>query len=154
MEGTFGVDKFVRLNLPVNLTLSGNYVYQSAVDFDPNLSPYAVQGPYGILNLSAGIIDADERYDVSFFVNNVTDKHYVGGMLDQTARWGNKVAITGLWDQGRGSLRRDPPALQVLSQKHRRCCPRRRPTEQSRTEAQEPHCYCIAPPLIQPVLFD
>ena len=36
---------------------------------------------------------------MSFFVNNVTDKHYVGGMLDQTARWGNKVAITGLWNR-------------------------------------------------------
>ena len=98
-KGTVGLDKLVRLNLPFNLTLNGNYVYQSAVEFDPNLSPYLIQGAYGILNLSAGIIDQDERYDVSLFVNNATDKHYVGGMLDQTARWGNKIAVTGLWNR-------------------------------------------------------
>jgi iron complex outermembrane receptor protein len=63
------------------------------------LSPFAIQGAYGILNLSAGIIDQSDRYDVTIFVDNATDKHYVGGMIDETARWGNKVAITGLWNR-------------------------------------------------------
>jgi iron complex outermembrane receptor protein len=93
------VDKLIRLNLPVNLTLNGNYVYQSPVNFDPNLSPYAVQAGYGILNLGVGVVDQNDHYDVTLFLNNATDKHYVSGILDQTARWGGKLALTGNWSR-------------------------------------------------------
>ena len=28
-----------------------------------------------------------------------TTKHYVSGIIDQTARWGNKLALTGNWSR-------------------------------------------------------
>jgi iron complex outermembrane receptor protein len=98
-KGNIGVDKRFHVNLPVDLVVNGNYVYQSEVGFDPNLSPFAVQGAYGIFNLGVGVIDRDNRYDVTLFMNNAFDKHYVSGMIDQTARWGGKLALTGNWSR-------------------------------------------------------
>jgi len=51
------------------------------------------------MNFGVGLIDRDDRYDVTLFVNNAFDKHYVSGIIDQTARWGNKLALTGNWSR-------------------------------------------------------
>ena len=98
-KSNLGVEKRFRLNLPVDVTFNANYVYQSATDFDPNLSPYAAQGAYGIFNVGAGVADRDDRYDVTLFLNNAFDKQYLSGMIDQTARWGGKLALTGNWSR-------------------------------------------------------
>lgn len=91
-----GLDKTLQYeNLPVDIKLSANYNYQTSVNFDPNGNPIAVQSAYGITNLNATLLDRAGRYDVSFFVNNAFDKHYVAGMTDQGARWGNLPALTG-----------------------------------------------------------
>jgi iron complex outermembrane receptor protein len=98
-KGTIGLEKIIRLEAPFDLTLNGTYMYQTEVMFDPNLSPFAVQDAYGILNFNIGIIDRDERYSVTAFVNNALDERYVSGITDQTARWGNKLALTGNWSR-------------------------------------------------------
>ena len=98
-KGTVGAEQRFRMNLPVDVVVNGNYQYQTAVIFDPNLSPFAVQPGYGILNLGIGAADKDDRYDVTLFVNNVFDKHYLSGITDQTARWGGKLALTGNWSR-------------------------------------------------------
>ncbi|MDB5918958.1 MAG: tonB dependent receptor family protein [Massilia sp.] len=91
-----GVDKTVQFeSLPFDLKFNANYNYQTAVNFDPNGNPIAVQRAYGIVNLSTNLIDRAGRYDVSFFVNNLANTHYVAGMTDQGARWGNLSALTG-----------------------------------------------------------
>jgi iron complex outermembrane receptor protein len=92
----FGLDKTVQMeSMPFDLKLSANYNYQTAVNFDPNGNPIAVQGAYGIANLNATLLDRSGKYDVSFFVNNALDRHYVAGMTDQGSRWGNLAALTG-----------------------------------------------------------
>jgi iron complex outermembrane receptor protein len=98
-KGNIGIDKRFRMNLPVDFIVAGNYVYQTEVFFDANLSPFARQGAYGLLNLSLGVLDQDDRYDISLFVNNALDKQYVSGMIDQTARWGGRLALTGNWSR-------------------------------------------------------
>jgi len=98
-KGNIGLEKRIRLNLPVDLSMNGNYVYQSATTFDPNLSPYATQAGYGIVNFGVGVVDRDDRYDVTLFLNNAFDKRYISGAIDQTARWGNKLAIVGQWSR-------------------------------------------------------
>ena len=44
-------------------------------------------------------MDQDDRYDITLFVNNAFDKQYVSGIIDQTARWGGKLALTGNWSR-------------------------------------------------------
>lgn len=98
-KGTIGAEQRFQLDLPVDIAVNANYVYQTEVTYDPNLSPFAIQGDYGILNLGVGLLDQDDRYDVTLFMNNVTDKQYVSGIVDQTARWGGKLALTGNWSR-------------------------------------------------------
>jgi iron complex outermembrane receptor protein len=95
-KGNIGLEKLVRFDR-FNLTLNGNYTYQTKVIFDPNMNPYASQDAYGILNVGATISDQNDRYSATLFLNNALDEHYLVGATDQTARWGNKLAITGNW---------------------------------------------------------
>ncbi len=95
-KGSIGLEQRIGLDsVPFDLTLNGNYVYQTRVNFDPNLNPIAIQDAYGLLNLGLKLTDHKDRYSITFFVNNALDKRYVVGITDQTARWGNKSALTG-----------------------------------------------------------
>jgi iron complex outermembrane receptor protein len=99
-----GIDKTVQMeSMPFDLKLSANYNYQTSVNFDPNGNPIALQGAYGIANFNATLLDRAGKYDVSLFVNNAFDRHYVAGMTDQGSRWGNLPALTG-W-RGRDAQR-------------------------------------------------
>jgi iron complex outermembrane receptor protein len=79
---------------PFDLTLSGVYTFQTEVNFDPNGNPIAVQGAYGILNLSATLAERSGRYDVAMFVNNALNRSYVASITDQGSRWGGMPALS------------------------------------------------------------
>jgi iron complex outermembrane receptor protein len=90
-----GLDRQIPFdNLPFDVTLSGTYTFQTDVNFDPNGNPIAVQGAYGILNLSAKMVERNGRYDATLFVNNALNRSYIAGLVDQGARWGGLSALT------------------------------------------------------------
>ncbi|WP_395407394.1 TonB-dependent receptor domain-containing protein [Pseudoduganella sp. UC29_106] len=94
-KANLGLDKTIPFDsLPFDLTLSSNYTFQTKVNFDPNGNPIATQGAYGILNLSAKLVDRAGHYDVALFVNNALDRSYISGLIDQGSRWGNLAALT------------------------------------------------------------
>lgn len=57
-----------------------NYLWQDEVNFFLSEDPNAVQGDYGILDLTWGLIAPDEKYKVSLFVKNVLDEQYVSSV--------------------------------------------------------------------------
>jgi iron complex outermembrane receptor protein len=63
-------------NAPFDLTAGVTYSYRSSVFFvyrDPN----AVQPGYGLVNVNLGLQTKDGRYEVTGFVRNLFDKHFV-----------------------------------------------------------------------------
>jgi len=81
--------------LPFDLEFAASYRWQSKMEFDwrgspdPNLQ----QRSYGVMNVSAILLDREGRYSVSLFVNNVLDRHFYTRVVDYTgwtapAYWG------------------------------------------------------------------
>jgi iron complex outermembrane receptor protein len=94
-KANIGLDKTIPFDsLPFDLTLNSNYTFQTKVNFDPNGNPIAVQGAYGILNLSATLVERAGHYDVALFANNALNRGYISGITDQGSRWGNLAALT------------------------------------------------------------
>jgi len=78
---------FIPLNkVPFDLELTAAYRWQSGVKFDFRGHPDLVQGSFGVLNLSAALLERDGRYSLSVFVNNVFDKNFYAAKDDDT-RW-------------------------------------------------------------------
>ncbi len=71
--------------MPFEGVLQGVYSYQTTVNYGLNQDPQTVQKSYGILNLSAGIRDTSGHYEVTVFVNNVTDQRYYAHIFNSTA---------------------------------------------------------------------
>lgn len=92
---TFGVDKRTSLTDNVDLNLGGVLTYQTGLTFDPNKNPGSFQPQYAILNLSAGVAGKNDRWSLTAFVNNVTDKLYYSSISDLGGRWGNKAVFSG-----------------------------------------------------------
>ncbi len=82
--------------IPWDGVFQANYAYTSAVNYALTLDPYTVQKGYGILNLSAGIRDPDEKYSVTLFVDNVTNEHYHSDLQDLNGTFGAQEAIVGI----------------------------------------------------------
>ena len=82
--------------IPWTAVFQSSYTYTSTVNYTLTLDPYTVQKGYGILNLSAGMQDARDRYKVTFFVNNVLDKHYHPDITDLASTFGSTPAIGAL----------------------------------------------------------
>ena len=59
--------------------VQANYRWQSDANVSSNGDPTAIQDSFGILDLSAGFIAADESYSINFFAKNVTDEFYIQG---------------------------------------------------------------------------
>ena len=57
--------------------LQANHNYRSKITYSTTDDPYARQGGYGLVNLSAGLNSSDARWSISLYGNNVLDKHYV-----------------------------------------------------------------------------
>lgn len=85
LKATIGGDWNIPLStMPFDGFANFSYQYQDDVNFDLLLNPNNVQEAYGVFNLSLGVTsnDADERYRVTFFVNNLFDQNYVTNIAD------------------------------------------------------------------------
>jgi iron complex outermembrane receptor protein len=82
--------------IPWTGVFQASYTYTSTVNYALTQDPYTVQKGYGILNLSAGMQDAHDRYKVTFFVNNVLDKHYHPDITNLASTFGSTEAIGAL----------------------------------------------------------
>lgn len=79
------------------IQLNGNY--QSRVLFDLSQDQELDQAAYATADLSLGVKTADNKYQLSFFVRNLTDKHYANGkqrdnLLTNPANPGNIMFFT------------------------------------------------------------
>jgi len=72
--------------LPFDVELAGSWRWQSKIWFDFRGNPNLYQDGYGILNLSATLLDRDGRYSLSLFVNNALDRQFYLGTNDDP-RW-------------------------------------------------------------------
>jgi iron complex outermembrane receptor protein len=50
---------------------------QSKYNFTIEQDPLTVQGAYSLVNASVGLRDRDAKYQLSLFVNNLFNQHYV-----------------------------------------------------------------------------
>jgi iron complex outermembrane receptor protein len=71
---------------------TASFAYQSKMNFALSGDPQTVQKAYGILNLTAGIRDAERHYEVVAFVNNVFDKQYYTNIFDQASTYNSQTA--------------------------------------------------------------
>ena len=79
-------------NTPFELTGTASYAYQSTVNYSLNQDPQTVQKGYGILNLTLGIRNPSQHYDISAFVNNAFNEHYYANIFDQAGTYNNMLA--------------------------------------------------------------
>ena len=79
-----------------------NHSYRSGVTFSTTDDPYARQGGYGLVNLSAGLNSADARWSISLYGNNVLDKAYVDNIayLASGAFYINDISYQDLRNYG------------------------------------------------------
>lgn len=80
---------------PFELAATGAYTYQSAVNYSLSQDPLTVQKGYAITNVALGIRDADRRWDIMAFVNNLFDVQYRSMMANQYGNYGNQLALQG-----------------------------------------------------------
>ncbi|HEY5800738.1 MAG TPA: hypothetical protein VIT92_10985, partial [Burkholderiaceae bacterium] len=64
-------------SMPFNAFINGNVRYQSDYQTNINNDPRSVNQAYTIADLGFGIRAKDDRYRVSFRVNNLFDKFYI-----------------------------------------------------------------------------
>ena len=79
-------------SLPFEGVVSGLFSYQSRVNYSLNQDPQTVQPGYGILNLSAGIRNSVQHWEVAAFVNNLTNEHYYVDIFNSTGTYNNQPA--------------------------------------------------------------
>lgn len=82
--------------IPWTGIFTATYAYTSAVNYALTLDPYTVQKGYGILNLSAGLRDPNEKYQITLFVDNALDTHYHSDLQDLNGTFGAQEAIVGI----------------------------------------------------------
>jgi iron complex outermembrane receptor protein len=78
---------------PYQLLLQGSYSYQSKMNFSLSQDPQTIQKGYGILNLSAGVRNSQQHWEVVGFVNNVFDEKYYTDMFDQASTYSSQQAV-------------------------------------------------------------
>jgi len=83
--------------MPWDGVIRGSYTYQSKVNYALTLDPYTVQAGYGIADVSFGVRDQDDKYEIMAFVDNVGNQHYYSTIGDNSTNFGsNTLAIQGL----------------------------------------------------------
>lgn len=84
-----------------NYFAQANYQWQDDVNYDLYGNPLSDQSAYGIANVSFGIIESqNQRYKLTFFVNNLFDQSYSLGYTDYSARLGGLTALGKQWTRG------------------------------------------------------
>jgi len=73
-------------HMPFDLEFGTTYRWQSRTKFDYRGSPdpLLIQSGYGIMNVSATLLDREGRYSLSLFVNNLLDKQFYTNIVDDT----------------------------------------------------------------------
>jgi iron complex outermembrane receptor protein len=94
-KANLGLEQRIVLNpSPVDLVLGANYAYRSSAQMLPDQNPEAVQGAFGLLNLSASLKEKNGKYSITAFVNNVTNHIYYGDVEDfWTGPWGANAVV-------------------------------------------------------------
>ena len=72
-----------------------NWQYQSSLNYAID-DPQTFQPAFHIVNLGLGVRDADRRWEVVAFVNNVFDKQYFASLVNTAGNFGNQVATQAL----------------------------------------------------------
>ena len=91
--------------------LSGTYRYQSKVLTNINQDPTLAAPGVGIFNLGFGVHDNADKYRLSFFVNNVFDRHYALTGFTGLGAWSAKApnppvtVTTTTWTPARDAWR-------------------------------------------------
>jgi len=86
-------------DMPFNYFAQANYQWQDDINYDLYGNPVNSQDAYGIANISVGIVEADEQYKVTLFVNNVFDENFSMGYGDASQRFGGATAISKQWSR-------------------------------------------------------
>ena len=90
-----------RLPLPqypggTSLVFDASYSYRSSAQMLVDQNPFAIQGSFGILNLSAGLETLNGKLSIMAFVNNVTDRVYYTDIEDfWSSPWGGTDTVIG-----------------------------------------------------------
>jgi iron complex outermembrane receptor protein len=77
---------------PLVGTFQGIYTYQSKMNYALSQDPQTLQKAYGILNMSIGIKNPAAHYEVTLFVNNLTDERYYANIFNSTTTYGSQLA--------------------------------------------------------------
>ena len=75
--------------------VQANWQYQSGVNYTVD-DPQTFQPAFHIVNLGLGVRDADRRWEIVGFVNNVFDKQYFPSLVNSAGNFGNTVATQAL----------------------------------------------------------
>lgn len=87
-------------SMPFNGFVNVSYTWQDDVNFDLLQSPLAKQDSYGVANLSVGIKESENaRYEVTAFINNLTDEHYRAGIADLRQLYGGAMSLANIWSR-------------------------------------------------------
>lgn len=80
LKGSFSLE-YNKVIADTNLEFFSSlaYQWQSEMFYDLKGDPESTQGAYGLANLNVGVADLDDKYRVTFFVNNLTDQYYSSG---------------------------------------------------------------------------
>jgi iron complex outermembrane receptor protein len=74
---------------------NANYNWQSDVTYDLFGNPLTQQDSYSLVNLNIGIKDdANDRWTLTAFVNNLFDVQYAAGIIDNRNFFGGSVVLT------------------------------------------------------------
>jgi iron complex outermembrane receptor protein len=94
-KANVGVEQRVPLpGIPYELLFGGTYSYRTSAQMLPDQNPFAIQGGFGLLNLSATLQTNDGRFSARLFVNNVTNHHYYTDIEDfWTGPWNGNAVI-------------------------------------------------------------
>ena len=75
-------------SMPFDAFANLSYQYQSDVNFSLLADPGAVQEAYSVVNLNVGLVEsANNRYQISAFVNNLLDEDFVAGIGNSGGLW-------------------------------------------------------------------
>ncbi|MBO9713865.1 TonB-dependent receptor [Sphingomonas sp.] len=89
---SFNADYSPELTDTLNGVAQVAFNYSSKFNFGINNDPETIQKGYGIMNVSLGVRDHGDRWEVVGFVNNLFDKQYFYNMANSYGNQGNAQA--------------------------------------------------------------
>jgi len=75
--------------------VQASYQYQSSVHYVAE-DPQTFQPSFGITNLGIGVRDDSGKWQITAFVNNLTDEQYFPALVNTAGNFGNKVATQAI----------------------------------------------------------